>query len=376
VTTTGGAAPVASRALEYRHTRAARQGAYRLRARARRITSSRRERGCGILPVHDATEHPWIQVHEERGKRGARWHGLMACGHIWTCPVCSSAKRAKRVELLSAAVRGLQGRWQMLTITLRHRPGMSLKTLLHGMMAAWRKARQGGMVQRVWSERVSASARATEITHGENGWHPHLHVLLRTSAWEPHEHAALLERWQNAIRASLGEACEPNDLRALWWSEPFEGGASKGLERYIGKLALEVGGFGKDRSHWSVLERASSGDVAAWRLWSEFFDATRGRRAFELDDRCADAGRRQLADEAEPDVRDMPEGVEPHRVSVPRDTVRLMRIRERDSPGIFALALEIVERGGSLPELARAIEDVRRPLASGNTGPPHQAEVA
>jgi hypothetical protein len=322
------------------------------------VTQSRRERGCGILPVHDATEHPWIQVHEERGKRAARWHGLMSCGHIWTCPVCSSSKRAKRVELLSAAVRGLGGRWQMLTITLRHRPGMSLKTLLHGMMAAWRRARQGGKVQATWSTRVTASARATEITYGENGWHPHLHVLLRTSAWEPDEHAALLERWQSAIRDSLGKECTPNDERALWWSEPFEGAESAGLERYIGKLALEVGGFGKDRSHWSVLERASNGEQAAWRLWSEFYEATRGRRAFELDDRCAAAGKAQLWDEAPPEKGDA-DGGEPHRVFVPRDVVRALRIHEHDNPTIFAECLGIVERGGTLAELQALLERAR-----------------
>jgi hypothetical protein len=335
--------------VQYRDTRAARQAAYVLRSGARFVSPSRRERGCGILPVERATEHPWIQLHTERGVRRARWHGLMACGHVWTCPVCSSAKRSKRVETLSAAVRGMRGRWQMLTITLRHRQGMRLKDLLRGMMAAWRKCRQGGRIQRVWTARVTASARATEITFGDNGWHPHLHVLLRTSAWDEDETDALRVRWQEAIRAELGEHCTPNDERALWWSSPFEGERSEGLERYIGKLALEVGGFGKDRSHWSVLQRAAAGDSGAHLLWLEFFEATRGRRAFELDDRAADAGKRQLADEAEVDVRDCPDGAEPRRVCVPRDVVRALRIHERcRDPSAFARCLAIVEGGGDI----------------------------
>lgn len=316
------------------------------------MSPSRRERGCGILPVEHATEHPWIQLHTERGVKRARWHGMMACGHVWTCPVCSSAKRSKRVETLSAALRGMRGRWQMVTITLRHRQGMALKELLRGMMAAWRACRQGGRIQRVWSERVTASARATEITFGENGWHPHLHVLLRTTEWNEDEKDALMVRWQEAIRKELGDACTPNDTRALWWSEPFDGERSEGLERYIGKLALEVGGFGKDRSHWEVLRKAALGDGAAHMRWLEFFEATRGRRAFELDDRCKEAGVKQLADEAVPDVRDPPEGAEPRRVCVPRDLVRALRIHERcRDPAAFATCLAIVERGGDVGAL-------------------------
>jgi hypothetical protein len=341
--------------LEPNPTRAARQQAYALRARTRWLTPSQRERGCGYWPVTEREDDPYIEVRRDGGKSHARWCGLLQCGHIWTCPVCSQQKRAKRAALFDAAIRGLGGRWQMLTVTLRHRNGMPLERLLTGLSKAWRRCRQGGRVQRIWSERVTASARATEIPHGTNGWHTHLHVVLRTSEWDDSERQALLSAYQSAIRTELGAACLPDDLHGLFWSEPFDGSNDSERGLYLSKLAFEVAGFGKEGklgsvSSWEVARRAGEGDQSAMRLWSEFYTATKGRRMFELDERAAAAGReQQLTDELEKTKNaDPQEGDVPHSVLFvrTRDFQRLRTLERKGLPAILAQVLRSAETDG------------------------------
>jgi hypothetical protein len=310
------------------------------------------------------------------------------CGRIWTCPVCSQNKRAARAEKIAAALRGLGGRWQMLTVTLRHREGMPLKDLQRALMKAWRRCRQGGAkyskrvtlktnggrqtvtvrnprrgVQSIWNELVTASARAAEIPHGKNGWHPHLHVLLRTSSWDEEDRAILLTRWKEAIRRELGDACTPNDEHALHWSDPIDAADPKGRERYLTKLGLEVAGPAtkdvKGQNHWQLAERAHDGDQRALRLWEEYCRATKGRRMIELDDRAADAARRQIEAERilpaaqegpwagaiEREQADKPR--EPIEIQVHRDAIRALRhLESRSMPGIFATLLTLAETEG------------------------------
>ena len=82
----------------------ARQLAYRLRSRTRWIASSPRERDCGVLCVEHTNEHPHIEVKRSDGIARARWTGLLTCGHIWSCPVCSNNLRAERAERIVRAV--------------------------------------------------------------------------------------------------------------------------------------------------------------------------------------------------------------------------------------------------------------------------------
>lgn len=308
--------------------------------------------------------------------------------------MCSQNLRAKRAETINAALRGLGGKWQMLTITLRHRRGMQLgpanrdrhpkgawgwcrKTdpakpvLYDAMMRAWRRARQGGAkylrsgkvnprrgVQALWERYVSGSVRAVEIPYGENGWHPHLHVLIRTETWSRADKFILLNRWKRAIRAELGPACTPSDERAIVWSRPIDAAHPRGRAEYLAKLGLELASPSHKRtrgaSHWALAERGAAGDPQAVRLWEEFYRGTRGHRMIELDDRAAAAARRQLDEdrmtlEASAIAREsdaLPPPTPPQSIEVKRDDVRALRALERRIPNIFSLLLTVAENDG------------------------------
>jgi len=340
------------------------------------VSVSRRERWCGRVCVEHGDATPEVVVKRVDGVACAHYTGLLQCGHIWSCPVCSLKKRTKRAEDIAAAMRGVGGSWAMLTVTLRHRKGMALKPLFRGLAAAWRRCKQGGRIQRIWSERVTMSVRASEITYGDNGWHPHLHILIRTTAWTEDEKDALLMAWQRAIREVLGRECSPSDERAIEWSAPFDASDESKQALYIFKLGGELAGSGKVAhaghvTHWEVAERAAREGGQWLRLWQdEFLGATRGRRMLELDDRCKAAAVRQLEYEAslKPHTEEDPASCTIH-ISLARDDVRALRMIEARERGVWGHVLSSAEHRGEPGVVAwvlyaRSLTDARYPESS------------
>jgi len=301
--------------------------------------------------IEHKDEEPSIELRHVDGLPRGKWCGLLTCGHIWTCPVCSQHLRGERAENIVRAVDHLGDRWQMLTVTVRHRQGLSLKALRDGLMAAWRRTRQGGRIQRVWSDRVSASIRAQEVTYGDdNGWHPHVHVLLRTTEWDEDEKDALQARWERAVVRELGEHCRPDDLHGLVWSEPFDASRDSGQRAtYLAKLGLETAGLAKEgrfnnRTPWDIARAAAGGDSRSLWLWREYSAATKGKRMIELDDRAQAAAKRSR--ELEFDVEASGEIQEVSRIPVKRDDVRALRRIERRIGTIMVLVLRAAETAG------------------------------
>ena len=154
---------------------------YVLRARLRPLATNPRVRDCGRRPI---SAEPAIVVQQFAGHCKAWYIGVLKCGRQHSCPVCSARKAAERADELDRMMAGdPNGRWQMVTLTLRHHAGERLEESLNRLMQAFRRVRRTRIVRDIFSARVSATVRATEVTFGRNGWHPHIHLLLRTSEW-------------------------------------------------------------------------------------------------------------------------------------------------------------------------------------------------
>ncbi|HXK19061.1 MAG TPA: protein rep [Polyangiaceae bacterium] len=289
------------------------------------------------------------------GKPGCwrvKWEGVLQCGHIWTCPVCSAKLRAERTQRIDRALRVAGGRWQMVTFTVSHRLGMPLKFLLDGLAKALRRVKQGGKLQRVWKGRMTASVRAFEVTYGQNGWHPHVHLLIRSSHWPAHQRKMLRDRWKRAVLEHLGPDCLPSDQRGVKWSDPFDASIAdeRKRARYLSKLGAEIVGVAKDAkagswSSWDIARAAGDGSPMAIALWREFSEATRGKRMLEMDDRAA-----RFADSWGPGC----EGFEPEKeLDAPGDCVRRVTLwsselralarLERREPSLFARIIADVQ---------------------------------
>jgi len=192
---------------------------FELRAGLRRVTSSDRQAACGVRCIERHGECAEVTLTSKGESWRARWRGILFCGRIWTCPVCSAKKRATRALAVDDALRAAGGRWQMVTLTIRHHKGQSMARTFEVLRKAWRRLKQGGAVQRIMHERVTASVRAWEVTRGEHGWHPHVHCLWRTSEWTEYDREVFLERWRKCV-ADVAPECEPDAAHAIVWSDP------------------------------------------------------------------------------------------------------------------------------------------------------------
>lgn len=317
-----------------------------LRAYTRRVALSKRDKLCGIGAV---SAYPSLKIRAKADGTCAKIAGTLRCGHIHTCPVCSAALRAERAQLVRHAIDGSDLRWRMLTVTAGHDRDDPLAMLYGGLTRAWRRTRQGGAIQALWTQKVRASVRATEVRWSRaNGWHVHFHVLLAGASWRPRERAALFKRWRKAVVDELGEDHAPQQgvpwtdskgkrrtFDAVYWSKGHDA-----LPEYVAKLGMEVSGYKKDSEYslspWDIAERAVKGDKEMRRLWDEYQVATRGRRAIELDDRArafADVAMARAAAEEREHSAAAPPVVDEREVMLYPDEVLALRVGERVSPG-------------------------------------------
>ena len=134
--------------------------------------------------------------------------GLKRCGCVHTCPVCTSAIRAERAAEIRAAVEKWgRERVVMLTVTLRHGWGDDFGWIERRVQKAYSRMIGNRPFKRALMKLggTIGKIQTKEATHGQNGWHPHIHVLLFLNrASTPSElkafEDAVAELWRSAVR--------------------------------------------------------------------------------------------------------------------------------------------------------------------------------
>jgi hypothetical protein len=132
----------------------------------------------------------------------------------------------------------------------------------------WRTFRDDCMVRHL--------IRCHEVTFGENGWHPHTHVLL--FALFPHDVMTWQDRlsalWMHFVRDELGDKHVPSAEHGLDLSTCDDGS-------YIAKMGLEVSGAttkqGREGhlSSWQVAREVVDGRMSTER-WREYAEGMNG----------------------------------------------------------------------------------------------------
>ena len=161
-------------AAREKHPRAA---MFALQAVARELLGDSRMKICYRYRIPDRD----VEIWHSRERKTAYYQGLMKCGLQWVCPLCSARISEKRRISLREALDNCRAEFVpvMASYTVQHNAGDRLASLLNGMLSAYRKMR-GTRFWRTLKEEymIFGECRALEITHGENGWHPHFHVLM------------------------------------------------------------------------------------------------------------------------------------------------------------------------------------------------------
>ncbi len=151
-----------------------------------------------------------VEVKLSSGTNVAHYAGLATCGSVWACPLCAAViqqrRRAELTRLISWAYD--QGYSPcMVTFTAPHTAFDTLSDLRDRMQDAFKRLRHGGPWERLKSRCGYAGlVRSSEVTHGQNGWHPHTHEIWLVKPMTEFQQGefvdALKERWRKVCVAS------------------------------------------------------------------------------------------------------------------------------------------------------------------------------
>jgi hypothetical protein len=292
------------------HRRTDRTVKYALQAAARELHPDNRIRSCMLaLAPNKSRVEVWCNSSEKR----AFYRGLIRCNQLWICPVCAAWITERRRISLTAllSVRDNVGRvddegrtydlyvprWHvaLATFTVAHNMRESLVTVKKRLDTAYRYQWSGRWAI-AWraKHRVIGTIRALEITHGDNGWHPHYHTLLvRDSANTPLDIALmeleLRDRWGDAVSAAYGTVSREHGVTFGAWDA--------GAVAYVSKLGQQISTVAKrwnvvseltkapakrgrraGRTTWELLADYLTGDVGAGELWITAAWALKGCR--------------------------------------------------------------------------------------------------
>jgi hypothetical protein len=210
-----------------------------------------RERVSNCLKKRiDKTKHRDVKYNESRKK--AHWSNVQRCGSVWTCPVCAKQITEKRRLELSQAVfnwrKNHKGFMLLLTLTFSHSSYESLRSLMDRQKKAYKIFLETTKVKEILRLMgVKHKIRSFEVTYGQNGWHPHFHILMFTDHFfTEYEHTdTLTQLWIKAcLKAGLSAPSMKHglDLRDGTYADQY---VSKwGLEHEMTKGHTKKGRHG------------------------------------------------------------------------------------------------------------------------------------
>jgi len=125
--------------------------------------------------------HGQVGVNISPAHKAAHFSGLATCGSVWACPVCASRIQERRRPEVQQAIDWADGQGYavvMVTFTFPHKAWNHLDELLARQADAFKQLRGGKRWQNLKGTLgFKGLIRSLEVTHGQNGWHPHTHEL-------------------------------------------------------------------------------------------------------------------------------------------------------------------------------------------------------
>ena len=248
-----------------------------------------KERVCNCLKKR-IDKHKEREVKYNESRKKAHWANVQRCGSVWTCPVCAKQITEKRRSELEKGLNQWKtahsGSVLLLTLTFSHSINQSLSSLLAGQKKAYKRFCENTRVVNIFKMMsVEHKVKGFEVTFGQNGWHPHNHILLLTkNAVQDFAQyqAELAQIWINCCTKSGLNAPSMEhglDIRDGQYAEKY---VSKwGLEHELTKGHVKKGRNGGatpfDLLQYSMIGATCNGKDTS-KLWQEFAISTKGAR--------------------------------------------------------------------------------------------------
>ncbi|MEM8926204.1 MAG: hypothetical protein AAGD35_22090 [Actinomycetota bacterium] len=233
----------------------------------------------------------------KRSRNGrCRVNGVATCKSMWGCLGCAARRRALKSAMVKYYVdahRDAGKGVSFASFTLAHYPTDSLHDLLEALRKSFTDMRHLKVYKQAEADYgVIGWIAALEITHGINGWHPHLHVLyfhdepLDVESGANHGfNKALYEAFGRQIDRHLNR--QIHHIHGVTLVPVRRASREQGddhIAEYLGKIQLELTrqdlktAKGDSRSPWQIaLDAAETGDAQDAARWCEYLRATKGR---------------------------------------------------------------------------------------------------
>jgi hypothetical protein len=246
---------------------------YRLQRAAQGLLPGERVKHCQRSTMGDSG----VAVFRT-GDKGASFGNLATCGSVWHCPVCAAKiTEQRRIELQDAITAWTKngGEVYLMSQTFPHQLNQLLADNLALFSAAQKKFKGSRAYTRILEQAGHiGSIRALEVTHGENGWHPHTHTLVFGQPGQLEVLQQLDMVWiDTLIKIGLAERNQLNEM--LVYAFDVQNGDY--AAEYVAKFGHEPSATSKTltNSHWSASHELTKGHQKVGRRLS-------GRTAFTL----------------------------------------------------------------------------------------------
>ena len=299
-----------------------------------------------------------VTLHRQEGH--AHFGSVETCGSVWTCPVCApkiTEGRKEEIGQVMEAHKAAGGKAYMATLTLPHNRFQTCKELLSAVSKTWSKVKSGASWRRN-RDRLGwiGDVRALEVTHGANGWHPHIHLLVFFRDTTSSEQAItfgewLFDSWAAGVRKLGYGHCE----RAAFTFDEANTGAGDYVGKWgapleLTKAHLKTGKLG--RTPWQILADIAVTNQGKDRaLFREYASAFKGRRQLVWSQKYSNilggtepSIRQRYAMDKEASDEDLAEDeatVQTHAASLDRELFQALV-----AEGLTAQALSVFETGG------------------------------
>lgn len=261
----------------------------RFKARnTRKLLYQLQKRAAWLLPEERVSHCRWtmqktdepVQVFKHSDGRSS-FSGLQTCGSVWACPICSqriSETRRQEMNQCLSWARGEGHHIFMMTLTARHSLGDDLSEQLADMKKALRRMRQRRDWKAMKSAALVGSVTATEVTHGQHGWHVHFHIILICNEDIQSRLKSLQNAWLSSLAAEGLEGVGKYAFKVDRGDTAGEYVAKFGAAEEI-TLGQQKKGRNEGRTPFQLLHDFTfDKDVRAGQMFKEFAETFKGTR--------------------------------------------------------------------------------------------------